>query len=168
MLKLMLVLLLAARLCEAAAADYSDCANNVITLENALYANGQNVLLLSRVFFPPGSDPPRFIEVVYQFLNETDELDGCRADYLWSDSTFLTFLPPNVFRWASLNFFYLENEFSNLTIVLPNECRPLVESKLTGQCTCDYEVLDDYLMMDHFTQQVLITHLQYGTYTTLG
>ena len=116
------------------------------------------MLQLSRVFFPPGSDPPRFIEVVYQFLNETDELDGsCRVVYLWSDSTFLIYLPPIVFRWASLNFFYLENEFSNLTVVLPNECQPLVESRVTGLCTCDYEVVDDKqsLTMDHFTQQVL-------------
>ena len=34
MLKLLLVLLLAANLSEAAVADYSDCANNLITLEN--------------------------------------------------------------------------------------------------------------------------------------
>ena len=160
MLKLMLVLLLAAKLSKAAAADYSDCANNLITLENALYANGQNVLQLSRVFFPPGSDPPRFIQVNYQFLNETEELDGCESVYLWSDSTFLIFLPPVVFGWVSLNFFEVEDKFANLTIVLPKECRPLVEyeSEEIGMCTCDYRyrVAEERLLMDAFTQQVYI------------
>lgn len=137
--------------------EYSDCPDNVITLENALYADGRNILELARVFYPPGSSSPRFIIVDYQFLNESNQIGDCNVSYAWSTSPFLIFLPPKFFEWSSLHFYYPESELDHLQIVLPYECRPLVNS--SSNCTCD---VVDHTMLDHLTQQVkgsLITAL---------
>lgn len=128
--------------------DYSDCAENVATLEEALYANGKNVLELNRLFFPSA---PRFALVNYSFLNENNEIDDCNVTYAWSTSPFLIVLPPTLFRWSSLHFFYPNDELDDLTIVLPYDCRPLVNSSLIKNCTCDVE---DPSLLDHLTQQV--------------
>ena len=137
------------------AVDYSDCTENIATLEHALYANGANVLQLNQVFSPPGSSPPRFVLVKYQFLNENNELDGCNVTYVWSATAYLIFQPPLVFRWTSLNFFYPDNELDELSIILPYECRGLVNnSTLSKNCTCDVE---NTALLDFLTQQVSCT-----------
>ena len=134
------------------APEFADCSENIISLETALYANGQNVFGLSRVFFPPGSSPPRFVRVTYDFLSERGELGDCVVTYVWSTSGFLIFLPPVVFRWTSLNFFYPDNELDDLGIVLPYECRGLVNASVSagGNCSCG----ESSILLDALTQQV--------------
>ena len=136
----------------SSAAQFSDCSENIITLETALYSSGKNIHQMSLVFFPPGSSPPRFVRITYRFFNESNELDDCSVLYLWSQSAFLIFLPPEIFRWTSLNFFYPDNELDDLEIVLPYECRDLVNSSSSlnaESCTCD-----DRNLLDSLSQQV--------------
>ena len=136
----------------AFADDFSDCADNIATLEDALYDSGSNLYQLHRVFIPPSTPPARFTKVTYSFYNETDEFDGCNVEYVWAIGAFLFFQPPSLFRFTSLHFYYknyhLDQEEFNLQ--LPYECRNLVNETL-GSCSCEG---DNHDLLDILTQQV--------------
>ena len=136
----------------AASANYSDCPTRLSTLERALYETGDNLFQLNRIFFPPSNRPSRFIRVTYRFLDEMDDRDGllCNVTYIWAIGSFLFFQPPRVFMFNSLFFNYPNNDLTDLPLVLPSECRPLIRSEIDGECTCTI----DSRLLDVLTQQV--------------
>ena len=135
----MLLLLSAALLTSVAAADnFSDCATQMSTLENALYQSGDNIFQLNRIFYPPSMRTTRFITVTYTFLDQLGEEggDGCNVTYIWAVGGFLFFQPPSLFEFNSLFFNYPDNNLTNVDLQLPHECRPLVQLNDSDVCSC--------------------------------
>ena len=134
------------------ASYYSDCPIRLSTLERALFQTEDNLFELNRIFFPPSKRPSRFIRVTYRFLDEIDDQDGllCNVTYIWAIGSFLFFQPPRVFMFNSLFFNYPNNDLTDLPLVLPSECRPLIQSERDGECTCTA----DSQHLDVLTQQV--------------
>ena len=142
----------------ASAANFSDCPTSLTTLEEALYRTGDNLLQLNRIFFPSSTRSSRFIRVVYSFQDNPDILedDNCHnVSLIWAIGSYLFFQPPRVFYFTSLFFNYPNNDFHDLQLVLPSECKPLIFSEENGECTCKGEVR--HIMLDVLTQQVIIS-----------
>ena len=133
-------------------ATFDDCAESLETLENALYDGKSNLLELHKVFFPPSSRPSRFTKVIYSFLNESKELDGCNITYIWAIGVFLFIQPPSLFRLTSLNFIYPNNNFPPISLQLPHACRDLVMTSPDGECSCE----GNHALLDILTQQVCL------------
>ena len=136
----------------AVAASYEDCATNIVTLQDALYdEDGYNSYQLDLIFFPASAPSSRFIQVVYSFFNENNELDDCNVTYVWSIGEVLLAEPPTIFKFLSLYFNYPNNKLEFLYIRLPYECRGLVNASSGGECSCE-DKSDDIL--EAVTQQV--------------
>ncbi len=120
-------------------ANNGKCSTKFSELEKSLYEDGRNLLNMEEAFFPSVGQPSRFLRVQYVFTNEYDE-DDCSVTFFWSVGSFLFLQPPSVFTYTSLLFNFPSNMVSNLTIVLPNECQPLVinnNNNNSDDCTCD-------------------------------
>ena len=132
--------------------NYTNCDIDIAVLENALYFyHPKNRMELNRVFYPPRETASRFIKVTYKF-------DGhdCSVTYVWAIGGFLLMQPPKIFQLTSLFFSTRANNLTDMVIVLPSECWPLVEPKNGTEdrnCTC---VGDDINVLDMLTQQVRI------------
>ena len=142
--------------CAAAHSDFSDCATNLNTLEQALFETGDNLLQLNEVYFPANAATSRFIRVTYRFEDEIEhaqELDGpgnCSVSFIWAIGTYLFFQPPSAITYNSLLFNYPSNDLTDLILTLPSECRPLIQSEANGECTCTTRSR----LLDLVTQQV--------------
>ena len=137
----------------AAAASYEDCATNIGTLQEALYDDdGYNIFQLQKTFYPTNARSSRFIRVTYSFFNESDELDGCNATYVWAIGGVLFIHPPTIYKYTSLHFNYPNNDLEFLYIRLPYECRGLVNTSSDGECSC----ADSNAILKALTQQVSI------------
>lgn len=132
------------------ATDFTDCAENLATLEKSLYDTGFNLLQLQRTFVPASTLPARFTKVTYSFFNQNNQLDGCNVTYVWAIGGFLFFQPPTVFRLTSLHFYYPSHIVQDFSLRLPYECRALVNIS-GGNCSCDG---DTHEILDILTQQV--------------
>ena len=132
------------------ATDFSDCAENIATLENALYDSGFNLLQLHKTFVPASTLPARFTKVTYSFFNQDKQFDDCNVTYVWAIGGFLFFQPPAVFRLTSLNFYYPNHQLEDFSLRLPYECRGLVNAS-GGNCSC---YGDTHEVLDILTQQV--------------
>ena len=134
------------------ATNFSDCPTSLTTLEEALYRTEDNLLQLNRIFFPSSSRTSRFIRVLYSFRDNPNiiEDDNCHnVSFIWAIGSYLFFQPPRVFYFTSLFFNYPNNDLTNLLLVLPSECKPLVFDK---ECTCRLELRPE--LLDTLTQQV--------------
>ena len=142
------------------AANFSNCPTSLTTLEEALYGTGKNLLQLNRIFFPSSTRTSRFIRVLYSFEDNPDILDddNCHnVSFIWAIGSYLFFQPPGVFYYTSLFFNYPNNDLTNLSLVLPSECKLLVLSEENpGKCTCRDEAR--HVSMDVLTQQVHCFH----------
>ena len=133
-------LLLVAITVASATENYSDCPTSLSTLERALYDTGDNLVQLNRIFFPRNTRTSRFVKVVYTFQDDPDLLydySNCRnVTFFWAIGSFLFFQPPSIFSFTSLFFNYPNNNINDLKLTLPNECKPLIYSEETQECTC--------------------------------
>ncbi len=133
---------------------FEDCPTKYSALEEALYATGDNMFELNRVFYPPSMPPTRFIKVRYTFLNEAGDDDGCTVTYLWAIGIILFFQPPILFAHNSLYFNYPNNNLTSVDLQLPYECRPLINVNMSSSsnemCSC----ISDSQKLDILTQQV--------------
>ena len=133
----------------------ADCATNLETLQNALYdKDGKNVLEFQRIFYPPNARSSRFIQVIYSFFDENNELDGCNVTYVWSIGEVLFIQPPTIFKYTSLYFNYPNNDLDFLNIQLPYECRGLVNTSSDGECSCVKDTNESSSILQVLTQQV--------------
>ncbi len=136
-----IILVLLSSLTTLSSANNEKCSTKFSELEKALYADERNLLNMENAFFPSLGQPSRFLKVQYIFTDEYDE-DDCRVTFFWSVGSFLFLQPPSVFTYTSLLFNFPSNMVENLTIVLPNTCRPLVinnNNNNSDYCTCDRE-----------------------------
>ena len=142
MLKLCLVVALLSIFCkEASSSDYHlplKCANDSCsecysTLVRELLQDEKNYVALQKTFFPPSSTSPVFLEVFYQYGNDT----GCKDDdaannypctYFWSSAVYFFFHPVRVFQFTSLLFSDPSLRYGNVVLYLPEECRSANES----------------------------------------
>ena len=124
--------------------DNSNCSTDIKELEKALFS-AENIKQLNKIFYPPRESTSRFITVEYDF-----EGTGCNVKYIWAIGGFLLMQPPKIFQLTSLYFSTLANDLTDLKIVLPKECWPVVHYK-GNTCTC----LHDDNILDILTQQVL-------------
>lgn len=131
----------------ASAAEYSDCASNLNTLERALYQTERNLFELNRIFFPPSLLPTRFIRVVYTFVDE--DIEECSVTYIWAVGGVIFLQPPALFTLNSLYFNYLNNKLITLNLQLPVQCIALINGT-DGVCSC----VNGHEMLDVLTQQV--------------
>ena len=131
--------------------NFSDCATKLSTLELALYETGDNLFEITQAFFPPSTRTSRYIRVTYKFLEDDNinEDQDCNVTYIWAVGGFLFFQPPTLFEYNSLFFNYPNNNLTDVPVVLPAECRPIVEAD--GQCSCSQR---NTQMLDVLTQQV--------------
>ena len=145
---LMLVLLLVNSI-HAKNNSFEECATKRSTLLTALFETENNLNQLDEVFYPNDQLPSRFIVVNYHFQDSDGMLtDNCSVSYFWASGGFLLIQPPKIFLFTSLFFSYPENDLTGVDLVLPFECRPLVEKE--GRCSCNSPILD------RLTQQVCI------------
>ena len=133
---------------DASTGDFSRCANDLGSLEQALFKTGSNLFELNRIFFPPSLLPTRFVRVEYSFMDPSNNQD-CNVTYIWAVGEVLFLQPPSLFKINSLFFYYPNNELTTLHLQLPIECIPLINGT-DGQCTCR----NDSHMLDILTQQV--------------
>lgn len=131
-----------------------NCSSRLPELENALYQNGQNQLNLESAFFPLFQQPTRFIRVAYVFT-DGDPNDSCEVSYYWSVGSFLFIQPPSVFRFTSLFFNFPANIVENVTLILPNDCRPLVTTNNSEECSCE---TDQITSLDVITRYVSVLY----------
>ena len=131
--------------------DYKDCATKMSTLERALYETEGNIFQFNIVFYPPSMRTTRFIRVVYTFLNELGEDDGCNVTYIWAIGGFLFFQPPVLFMYNSLFFNYPNNNLTYINLKLPFECRSLIQAdEAEDECSC----VGNSQRLEVLTQQV--------------
>lgn len=130
--------------------NFSDCSTKLSTLELALFETGNNLFELTQVFYPPSTRTSKYIRVTYVFLEHDgiNEDQDCNVTYIWAVGGFLFFQPPTLFQYNSLFFNYPNNNLTDVPLVLPAECRPLIE--VDGECSCRR----DSRMLDVLTHQV--------------
>ena len=146
-------LLIVALLTSTSTANFSNCHNDLGTLEVALFETGSNLFELNRIFFPPSLLPTRFVRVEYSFMNPSNHQDDCNVTYIWAVGEVLFLQPPTLFKLNSLFFYYPNNNLTTLHLQLPIECIPLINGT-DGECTCR----NDSHMLDILTQQVMKTY----------
>ena len=102
------------------------CSESYSTLVMELLQNERNYLSLQKTFFPPSSASPVFLEVFYQYGNDTDcegdDYNDFPCTYFWS-SVYFFFVPVRVFQYTSLLFSNPSLRYGNVTLYLPEECR---------------------------------------------
>ena len=117
--------------------NFSECSTQLDVLEDALFTTGDNIFELSRIFYPPSERTTRFIRVVYIFLDDEGEENGCNVTYFWAIGGFLLLQPPSLFRYNSLFFNYPNNDLTELDLKLPSACRPLIGADMSvRECSC--------------------------------
>ena len=90
------------------------------TLVKCLLGSDENVVNLSRAFYPPETNPAEFIAVTYQFGNETTgELDGVET-WFWATSGAYFLYPLHVYSYMSLLFDKPEPYFAQTARVTLN------------------------------------------------
>ncbi len=136
-------------------ANQENCTTRLSGLENALYSDGRNQLSMESAFFPFTEQPSRFLKVVYNFT-DGDDVD-CIVTFFWSVGSFLFIQPPSIFSYTSLLFNYPSNSVDNVTILLPNKCRPLVNNNNNkSRCSCDTHGITFLDMLTRHVSQISI------------
>ena len=105
-------------------AGRDSCKECYQTLVKCLLGSDENVVNLSRAFYPPQTNPAEFIAVTYQYANETtDELDGTET-WFWAASGAYFLHPLHVFTYISLLFDKPEPYFTQTAhVTLRASCR---------------------------------------------
>ncbi len=136
-----------------AGTDYTNCSNDLRTLEKALY-EPENYITLNKAFYPPGKYPSRLLREDYVL---GDDEDNCTVTYYRSIGGFLLIQPPHIFQLTSLYFSSPAKSstevLKKITLHLPRECQPIVP-KSNGVCSCHHDKADSYSLLDTLTQQV--------------
>lgn len=111
-------------------------------LENSLLAKEKNRIDLRKAFFPPGSNSPEFVSVLYSFENST-----ATSVWFWSAKTSHFLHPFKVFQFLSLLFSKPEPYYTGkVKITLRKECANLSSDDLNLQlltqrvCSNNYEI----------------------------
>lgn len=119
----------------------------LLSLAQAMYDTGDNILKLTRAFYPPQGQGVSFLRVTYDFEDEKGDLDGCSVTYIWAKGGFLVIQPPTIFQMTSLLFNHKVS--ADLTLTLPFTCRHLINNG--SNCFCNPLEADT---LDVFTHQV--------------
>ena len=114
----------------------AEACDSLISLGRSLYRTKDNILNLTRAFYPPHIPGIAFLRVTYQFENETKSLDGCSVTYVWAKGGFFVIQPPSVFQFTSLLFNHKERNSGTLALRLPSACRQLILAN-GSQCSCN-------------------------------
>ncbi len=122
-------------------------------LEYALYNNRSNEGELNRAFFPPRAATSRYLNVLYNFMNEDELSSNCTVKYVWAIGGFLLIQPPSIFQFLSLLFSNPANDLMDITITLPYQCLQLITVHEDGNCSCKNQVGNN---LDILTQQVSV------------
>ena len=102
--------------------EFENCTSDYETLERGLFDDRNNKFLLMTTFFPPHLDTPLYVTVTYKVGNTS-------VDYIWSTASLYLTLHPEIIRYLSLFFCYIETErLVNLELKLPEECSDLVSN----------------------------------------
>ena len=130
--------------------------NSILSLAEALYSFPDNVLELTRVFYPPRQPPVQFLRITYLFNGTVDGDNECNVTYFWAKGGFLLIQPPSVFRFTSLFFNFNENTNYDIQLQLPSTCIPLVydKSSSSSHCSCHREDDGKLGFLDMITHQV--------------
>ena len=109
--------------CKAGRESCQECYQ---TLVKCLLGSDENVVNLSRAFYPPETNPAEFVAVTYQYVNETTgvtELDGAET-WFWAASGAYFLYPLHVFTYISILFDKPEHYFTQTThVTLRASCR---------------------------------------------
>lgn len=132
---------------------YENCTTKRSVLVNALFETGNNLHELDKAFYPQ-EGRSSYLEVNYKFQNSDGSVDDdCKVTYIWAVGGFLFLQPPEIFMLTSLFFSLPANDVSEVNLVLPYECRDLVETNSSCQCNSSSS-----------SQLEMLTH-QVGMYT---
>ena len=94
--------------CKAGKESCQECYQ---TLVKCLLGSDENVVNLSRAFYPPEMNPAEFIALTYHYANETTgEIDGMET-WFWAASGAYFLHPLHVFTYISLLFDKAEPNF---------------------------------------------------------
>ena len=144
----------------ASATNYSDCPNKLSVLEQILFEYDNNELELNKAFFPPRQPTSRYIMVQYTFENFS-EPNPCTVNYTWSVGGFLLIQPPSLFQFSSLLFSVPVNDVYSIELVLPNQCRPLVQNISSGKCSCSSNTNSTSVSMKKVTLDILTQQVSF-------
>lgn len=105
-------------------AGRDSCQECYQTLVKCLLGSDENVVNLSRAFYPPQTNPAQFISVTYQYENETTgEVNGVET-WFWASSGAYFLHPLHVFTYISLFFEKPEHYFAQTAhVTLKASCR---------------------------------------------
>ena len=135
----------------------NETCDTIAALAQALYTTKGNLLNMNKIFFPPLQASPKFLRVVYQFLDVDNSTDNCSVSYIWAEGGFLLIQPPLIFQFTSLFFNHIANNNYNyhLELTLPSNCRHLVNVDDSNQCLCTNDT-KNHELLDTLTHQVLL------------
>ena len=107
--------------CKAGRESCQECYQ---TLVKCLLGSDENVVNLSRAFYPPQTNPAVFVAVTYQYASEsTGEVDGVER-WFWAASGAYFLYPLHVFTYISILFDKPEHYFAQTAhITLKASCR---------------------------------------------
>ena len=112
----------------ASASNYTDCSTNYTTLERALLHTGNNAYNIWTAFYPPQDAAALFVNVEYEFQDESGSLDARNESlhYIWSSAAFYLIQPPQVFGYTSLFFGFVQSSLiQDVILILPYECKDI-------------------------------------------
>ena len=111
----------------ACAPEKNSCKDCYLALKQELLKQDGNVYNLSIAFFPPNTNPPEFVKVIYNFMARGIIIES--QTWFWVQQSSYFLFPPNTFQFLSL-FFGKPEEYILLTECLcHNECNRVFRSR---------------------------------------
>lgn len=94
------------------------CSTCYTSLVKELLKDDRNYLTLQKIFFPPISDTPVFLEVVYEYGSSTENT----KTFFWSSAVYFFFHPVRIFQFTSLLFSDPSLRYDTIELHLPGQC----------------------------------------------
>lgn len=115
----------------ACAPEKNTCNVCYRALQEQLLKQDENVYRLSKAFFPPNTNPPEFVKVIYNFMNK-DKINESQT-WFWVEQSSYFLFPPDTFQFLSLFFGKPKTYYSQVVTVTLNasECHGVNNSYMT-------------------------------------
>ena len=128
---LLLVLSKAKAACSEDVSINSDCTTCYKALAAELLENDENFYKLQMTFFPPNSNSPVFVTVVYQYDNGTYSNSSNIKTFFWSSAIYFFFHPVRIFQFTSLLFSDPSLRNDEVVLDLPANCSGASDDHMT-------------------------------------
>ena len=100
----------------------SNCTTSYKALVAELLENDENFYKLQMTFFPPNSNSPVFVTVVYQYDNGTYSNSSNIKTFFWSSAIYFFFHPVRISQFTSLLFSDPSLRYDEVVLNLPANC----------------------------------------------